>query len=179
MSTSCTGVRNMKAMILKAQVEANKKRYGYYPKVVIADTLYGSRDNHSYLERNHICFSGKPLGRPPKITPENKDELMHLKAQRRQEYRERIPIEGKFGQGKYGYRLNNIRARRTDTSAAWINSIFLVMNLLILVRVFICLRNLAVKMAFGVTKKSMLRKIGFARVCQFISNRNFYLAANN
>ncbi len=133
---------------LQAQVEAYKKRYGYYPEVIIADTLYGSRDNRSYLERNHIRFSGKPLGRPPKITPENKDELMRLKAQRRQEYRERIPIEGKFGQGKYGYRLNNIRAKRADTSAAWINSIFLVMNLLILVRVFICLRNLAVRIAF-------------------------------
>jgi IS5 family transposase len=56
--------------------------------------------------------------------------------------RECIPIEGKYGQGKYGYRLNNIRAKRADTSAAWINSIFLVMNLLILMRVFICLRNL-------------------------------------
>jgi len=164
---------------LEAQVEAYKKRYGYYPEVVIADTLYGSRDNRSYLERNHIRFAGKPLGRPPKITPENKDELMRLKAQRRQEYRERIPIEGKFGQGKYGYRLNNIRAKRADTSVTWINSIFLVMNLLILVRVFICLKNFAAKIAFWATKKSMPRKIGFARACSFISNRNFYLAAHN
>ena len=94
-------------------------------------------------------------------------------------YRERIPIEGKFGQGKYGYRLNDIRAKRADTAAAWINSIFLVMNLLILVRVFICLRNLAAKIALWVTKKSIPRKTGFAHVCQFISNQNFYLAANN
>ena len=163
---------------LEAQVEAYKKRYGYYPEVVIADTLYGSRDNRSYLARNHIRFAGKPLGRPPKITPENKDELMRMKAQRRPEYRERIPIEGKFGQGKYGYRLNNIRAKRADTSVAWINSIFLVMNLLILVRVFICLRNLAAKIASWVTKKSMPREIPFARACQFSSNRNAYLAAH-
>jgi IS5 family transposase len=163
---------------LEAQVEAYKKRYGYYPEVVIADTLYGSRDNRSYLARNHIRFAGKPLGRPPKITPENKDELMRMKAQRRPEYRERIPIEGKFGQGKYGYRLNNIRAKRADTSVAWINSIFLVMNLLILVRVFICLRNLAAKIASWVTKKSMPREIPFARACQFSSNRNSYLAAH-
>lgn len=162
---------------LEAQVEAYKKRYGYYPEVVIADTLYGSRDNRSYLARNHIRFAGKPLGRPPKITPENKDELMRMKAQRQPEYRERIPIEGKFGQGKYGYRLNNIRAKRADTSVAWINSIFLVMNLLILVRVFICLRNLAAKIASWVTKKSMPREIPFARACQFSSNRNSYLAA--
>jgi len=145
---------------LQAQVEAYKKRYGYYPEVVIADTLYGSRGNRSYLERNHIRFSGKPLGRPPKITPENKDELIRLKAQRRQEYREHIPVEGKFGQGKYGYRLNNIRAKRADAAVAWINSIFLVMNLLILVRVFICLRNFAAKIAFWVIKKSRPRKLG-------------------
>jgi len=162
---------------LQAQVEAYKKRYSYYPEVVIADTL---RDNRSYLERNHIRFSGKPLGQPPKHTPEKKDELMCLKVQRRQEYRERIPIEGKFGQGKHGYRLNDIRAKRADTAVAWINSIFLViMNLLILVRVFICLRNLAVKIALWATKKSMPRRIGFAHACQFISNQNFYLAANN
>jgi len=163
---------------LEAQVEVYKKRYGYYPEVVIADTLYGLCDNRSYLERNHIRFAGKPLGRPPKSTPENKDEMKRLKTQRRQEYRERIPIEGKFGQRKYGYRLNDIRAKRADTSAAWINSIFLVMNLLILVRVFICLRNLAAKIAFWVTKKGMPREIPFARACQVISNRNLYLAAH-
>ncbi|WP_292928140.1 hypothetical protein [Nitrosomonas sp.] len=59
-----------------------------------------------------------------------------MKAQCRQEYRERIPIEGKFCQGKNGYRLNKIRAKRADTSVAWTNSIFLVMSLLLLVRVF-------------------------------------------
>ncbi|WP_292927963.1 transposase [Nitrosomonas sp.] len=143
---------------LEAQDEAYKKRYGYYPEVVIADTLYGSRDNRSYLERNHIRFTGKPLGRSPKITPENKDELMRLKAQRRPEYRERIPIEGKFNQGEYGYRLNSIRAKHADTSAAWINSIFLVMNLLILMQVFICLRNLTAKIAFWVIKKEYAQR---------------------
>jgi hypothetical protein len=35
---------------------------------------------------------------------------------------------------KNGYDLNYIRAKRTDTSAAWINSIFLVMALLVLLR---------------------------------------------
>lgn len=79
--------------------------------------------------------------------------MKRLEAQRRQEYRERIPIEGKFGQGKYGYRLNNIRAKQADTSIAWINSIFLVMNLLILVRVLIYLKKFAVKIANWVTKK--------------------------
>lgn len=38
--------------------------------------------------------------------------------------------------GKNGYRLNYIRAKRADTSVARINSIFLVMSLLILLRIF-------------------------------------------
>ena len=76
------------------------------------------------------------MGRPKKVTEENRAEQKELAAQRREEYLQRIPIEGKFGQGKNGYRLNYIRAKRADTSTAWINSIFLVMNLLILLRVF-------------------------------------------
>ena len=73
------------------------------------------------------------------MTEANREELKRLKAQRREEYLQRIPIEGKFGQGKNGYRLNYIRAKRADTSFAWINSIFLVMNLLILLRIFFAL----------------------------------------
>ena len=53
-----------------------------------------------------------------------------------QDYLQRIPIEGKFGQDKNGYRLNYIRAKRANTSFAWINTIFLVMNLLIQQRIF-------------------------------------------
>jgi hypothetical protein len=85
-------------------------------------------------------------GRPKKVTEANREELKQLKAQRREEYLQRIPIEGKFGQGKNGYRLNYIRAKRADTSYAWINSIFLVMNLLILLRIFfaLCKRGFAV-----------------------------------
>jgi hypothetical protein len=44
----------------------------------------------------------------------------------------RIPIEGMFGQGKNDYRSNYVRAKTAKTSEAWINAIFLVMNLLVL-----------------------------------------------
>ncbi len=73
------------------------------------------------------------------MTEANREELKLLKAQQREEYLQHIPIEGDFGQGKNGYRLNYIRAKRADTSGAWINSIFLVMNLLILLRIFFTL----------------------------------------
>jgi len=123
---------------LRSQVEAYRARYGNYPEVVLGDPIYGTRDNRRYLKKHEIRFAGKPLGRPPRVTEENREELKRLKARRREEYRQRIPIEGKFGQGKNGYRLNYIRAKRADTSYSWINSIFLVMNLLILARFFVC-----------------------------------------
>lgn len=117
---------------LKKQVEEYRGRYGYYPEVVLADQLYGTRENRKYLKKNGIRFGGKPLGRPPKQTAENADRIKQTKAQRIKDSRERIPIEGKFGQGKNGYRLNYIRAKLQKTSEAWINSIFLVMNLKVL-----------------------------------------------
>ena len=124
---------------LVTQVEAYRARYGYYPEKVLADPLYGTRHNRDYLKQRGIPFAGKPLGRPKQQTDENREQLQQAKEQRRQDYRRRIPIEGKFGQGKHGYQLNDIRAKRANTSFAWINSIFLVMNLLILERIFLAL----------------------------------------
>ncbi len=108
---------------------------GVYPEAVLCDTIYGSRYNREYLRDRGIRCAGKPLGRPKHVTEENRAELKRPAAQRREEYLHRIPIEGKFGQGKNGYQLNSIRAKRADTSQAWINSIFMVMNLLILLEV--------------------------------------------
>ena len=135
---------------LESQVEAYRERHGVYPEVVLGDPVYGTRDNRRYLKRHGIRFAGKPLGRPKKVTESNREELKRLQAQRREEYLQRIPIEGKFGQGKNGYRLNYIRAKRADTSVAWINSIFLVMNLLILLRIFFWLCERAVAAVFVV-----------------------------
>jgi hypothetical protein len=56
------------------------------------------------------------------------------------------PEEAPEHQGKNGYRLNYIRAKRADTSFAWINSIFLVMNLQILLRIFFALWNSGVSL---------------------------------
>jgi len=93
---------------LKSQVEDYHKRTGYYPAKVFADPLYGTRENRDYLKQKGIHFAGKPLGRPKKVTEENQEEMKQGKAQRRADYLQRIPIEGKFGQGKNGYRLNYI-----------------------------------------------------------------------
>jgi len=124
---------------LKNQVEAYRLRHGCYLEVVLGAPAHGTRSNRNYLKGHGIRFAGQPLGRPRKVTEENKEELKRLKAQRREDYLQRIPIEGKFGQRKNRYNLNYIRAKRADTSQARINSIFLVMNLLILLRIFYAL----------------------------------------
>jgi len=127
------------------QVERYKARFGFYPEVVLADGIYGTRVNRAWLKEHGIRFGGKPLGRPRKATDANIDEIRRLKRQRREDERNRIPVEGKFGQGKNGYRLNQIRARLASTSEAWVRSIFLVMNLIALLRFllpFLCLRHI-------------------------------------
>ena len=47
---------------LIAQVEAYRARYGYYPERVLADPIYGTRSNRTYLKERGIHFAGKPLG---------------------------------------------------------------------------------------------------------------------
>ena len=115
---------------LRKQVEYYFDRFGHNPEAVIADNIYGTKNNRDYLKSKGIRFSGKPLGRPKKQTEENKEEIRKEKLQRKKQYRERIPIEGKFGQGKNGYRLNYIRAKLPETSESWIGCIFFVMNLI-------------------------------------------------
>ena len=158
---------------LPGQVVRFKERYGCYPERVVGDPIYGSRANRAYLKERGIVFSGKPLGRPKKETPQNQAELKAQRAKRRADYRQRIPIEGKFGQGKNGYRLNYIRAKRSDTSMAWINSIFLVMNLIVLRKVLFCARILRVRewiISFNWSYRSRVDRkpfylAGWARCC--------------
>ncbi len=128
---------------LIAQVKAYRKRFGFYPASVYADGIYGTRDNRQWLKEHGIRFAGKPLGRPRKATANNKQEIRQIKQQRREDERNRIPVEGKFGQGKNGYRLNQIRARLASSSEAWVRSIFLVMNLMALLRFLLPARQIA------------------------------------
>jgi hypothetical protein len=109
---------------LKKQVEDYKRLNGCYPKVVITDKIYGTRDNRQWLKDLNIRYSGKPLGRPSA-----KDQTPYQKRKYRIEQGMRNEVEGKFGQGKNGYNLSRIRARAARTSESWIAAIFFVMNL--------------------------------------------------
>ena len=97
-------------------VEQYRKRFGCYPRELLADQIYCNRANRAALKEKGIKLLAKPLGRPSAVT-------VHVSPG------ERNPIEGKFGQAKTGYGLNRIKARLQGTSETWIACIILVLNL--------------------------------------------------
>ena len=105
-------------------VEHYKETLGYYPEVVIGDQIFITRSNRKALEELGIRLSGKSLGR--KIEEKKKEEKQKILKEQKQ----RVRIEGKFGQGKNGYELNKIRMRKPGTSESMISMIFFVMNLI-------------------------------------------------
>ena len=97
-------------------VENYHRRFGFYPREILADKIYCTRDNRRDLKEKGIKLIAKPLGRPAAVTD-------HVRPG------ERNPVEGKFGQAKTSYGLGRIRARLKGTSESWIASIILVLNL--------------------------------------------------
>ena len=107
------------------QIERYKGRYGYYPESVHVDQIYRNRENRTYCRDHGIRLSGPMLGRPPKDKKRNRAIIQ----QTWQDERDRIPVEGKFGNGKRRYGLDRIMAKRADTSESVIGTIILVLNL--------------------------------------------------
>lgn len=111
---------------LQAQIERFRKLTGKYPELVQVDKIYLTRENRRFLKEKGIRYTGEPLGRKP--VKEIKSR--YQKRKERREAAERNQVEGKFGQGKRGYGLNDIRTRLSSTSSSWIGAIIFVMNLI-------------------------------------------------
>jgi IS5 family transposase len=92
-------------------VERYHVRFGCYPRELLADKIYCTRENRAALKEKGIKLLAKPPGRPSAM-------LKHVSPG------ERNPIEGKFGQAKTAYGLNRIRARLRETSESLIACIF-------------------------------------------------------
>jgi transposase, IS5 family len=135
---------------LQGQVKSYKRRFGVYPVSVHADKIYRTRDNLRFCKKHGIRLSGPRLGRPPKMTPENIDRLKAEAALARQDERDRIPIEGKFGQAKRRYGISRVMTKLASTSETAIALCFLVMNLeRWLAAIFLCLFFKEQKSNFG------------------------------
>jgi len=112
---------------LQAQIEAYKTLYGYYPALVLADKIYWTRANRKYLKARNIEIGGVPLGRK---TEQSKYEW----ERQRKRNNKRSAIEGKFGQAKSKYGLDDVMNRLPETIKAEIHLTFLSLNLIKMVK---------------------------------------------
>jgi transposase, IS5 family len=111
---------------LQDTVEAYKRKTGYYPKRLLADKIYRTRDNLNFCKKHGIRFHGPKLGRPPA----DKDEYAHQKRLERMEAGERNAVEGKIGEGKRTYGWGRLTVRLKETSEVSIHITVLMMNIM-------------------------------------------------
>lgn len=114
-------------------IEQYKKRFGCYPASAHVDRIFRTRKNREECKTRGIRLSGPALGRPPK----DKEAYKRMLDESRQDEKDRIPIEGTFGNGKRKYGLGRITAKLKKTSETTIGMIILVMNLEKLLRDFL------------------------------------------
>lgn len=112
---------------LDDQAEAFRQRFGHYPASIHADKIYQTRANRAWCGERGIRLSGKPLGRPRERTREEK-------RQQRQDEKDRIPIEGKFGNAKRKGTLQRVMAKLAVTSRTVVAIGLIVLNLDALLR---------------------------------------------
>ena len=109
--------------VLSKAIENYKARTGHYPKRVLADQIYRTRNNRHYCKERGIRLSGPKLGRKSAET---------AAIDRKIEYRDntdRIEVERSFSLSKRCYGLGLIRTRREDTSYGSVGLSVFVYNL--------------------------------------------------
>ncbi|MDR0490154.1 MAG: IS5 family transposase [Oscillospiraceae bacterium] len=98
------------AQYLEKSAEEYRRIFGFYPKTIIGDRIYGNRDNRDYCKSKGIRLSGSGLGRK---SDEAKD------AEKDQIYRDsckRNAIEGDYGTEKRKYGMDRIMAKLDNTT---------------------------------------------------------------
>jgi hypothetical protein len=143
---------------MQEYVEGYRRRFGCYPREVLADKIYCTRENRQILKSKGIKLIAKPLGRPSAVS-------IHVRPG------ERNPIEGKFGQAKTGYGLNRIKARLKQTSESWIAGIFLVLNLVKLAGVALSCLIFKLWYGFSANIRKLYDEILLIFVCVLFSAR--------
>ncbi len=107
---------------LKGQAEAYRLLMGHYPELIQADKIYATNENRTWCRDRGIRLTATPKGRQPELTPRQKRK-------RRDEYAQRNHIEGRIGNAKQAYSLDQIGAKLKSTSEAWIAATLFVVNL--------------------------------------------------
>lgn len=101
-----------------------EERFEKKPKEIIADGIYGNRDNRKYLKAEGIRPALNPLGRKARTTEYQKEKSWIKKKQRI-----RNRIEGFIGHAKEHFGLDKIRYKIDGGSEIWVRMGLLMMNL--------------------------------------------------
>ena len=115
------------ANLLEQQIEGYRARFGYYPGRVLADKIYWTRANRKWLKDRHIEIGGVPMGRKAKRSKYEKEKD-------RKRNNQRSEVEGKFGEAKSRYGMDQLQTRLPRTTNAEVSLIFLAINLVQLLR---------------------------------------------
>lgn len=102
--------------------KAYKALYGYYPELIQVDKIYGTHLNRAFCKEHNIRMTVIPKGKPKQLS-------QYQKRKKRKEFNERNQVEGKIGQAKQGYGMNNIKAKLKNTSETWIALTIFMCNL--------------------------------------------------
>jgi len=98
------------AKYLEEATEEYRRIFGFYPKRIIGDKVYSTRENRNYCKSKGIQLSGPRLGRKTEDIKEAEREQIY------QDSRKRNAIEGDYGTGKRKYGLDLIMAKLPDTT---------------------------------------------------------------
>lgn len=106
---------------LIGQAEAYRTIMGHYPELILADKIYWTNANRKWCTERGIRISATPKGRPREMSAKEKRE-------QRKEFAQRNHVEGKIGNAKQAFSLNQIKAKLRDTSESWIGATIFAMN---------------------------------------------------
>jgi len=98
------------AQYLEKSAEEYRRMFGFYPKTIIGDRIYGNRNNRNYCKSKGIRLSGPGLGRRSEAAKEAEKEQIYRDSGKRN------AIEGDYGTEKRKYGMDRIKAKLDDTT---------------------------------------------------------------
>ena len=118
--------------VLISSIKKYKMRTGHYPERILVDQIYRNRTNLAYCRGHGIRISGPALGRPKKLSPEERMQAYNDSV-------DRIEVERGFSLAKRCYGLGLIRTKLDTTTRSSIALSIIAMNVDYLTSVHFCL----------------------------------------
>ena len=135
---------------LQEIAERFKEREGHYPKRILADKIYRTRDNLNYCKEHNIRMSGPALGRPKKTTEYDAKQAHTDEC-------ERVEVERRFSLAKRKCGMGLVRAKLQETAAHVLAMSVLVLNLKRIQHTFLYLLALLLRISLPQKKLGIIQ----------------------